>query len=116
MEQLSQLTENQRIEVNEYYARKFAAERDAEREEDAKQAREEKERKRTQAQDQESRSDAHPTTATVTTLEQAFSAGMAMNKTFRFSTYKRFRLVLFRIIRHASYHRVPDIAHHKPTT
>ncbi|CAN0574107.1 unnamed protein product, partial [Laminaria digitata] len=39
------------------------------------------ERKRTQAQEQESRSDAHPTTATVTTLEQAFPAGRAMKKT-----------------------------------
>ena len=80
MEQLSQLTEDQRIEVNEHYARNFAAERDAEREEDAKQAREEEERKRTQAQEQKSRSDAHPTIDTVASLTQAFSAGTAMKK------------------------------------
>ncbi|CAN0580455.1 unnamed protein product, partial [Laminaria digitata] len=64
MEQLSQLTEDQRIEVNEHYARKFNAERE---EAAQQQAREEEE--------QESRSDAHPTAETVTTLGQASLPG-----------------------------------------
>ena len=73
MEHLSHMTEDQKIAVQEHFAQKFAAEREAH---------EEEERMRTHAQEeQDPRSEAHPTTATVTTLEQAFSAGMAMNKT-----------------------------------
>ena len=74
MEHLVNLKEQHRLDLDEAYARKHAAEKEPEREGDAKRAREVEERRRTNAQGQEARSDAHLNTDPMHPLTQSLSA------------------------------------------
>ena len=82
MEHLVNLKEQHRLDLDEAYARKHAAEKEPEREGDAKRAREVEERRRTNAQGQEARSDAHLNTDPMHPLTQAFS-GTTMDQQLR---------------------------------
>lgn len=80
MEHLSNLTEQQQLEVDEVFAKKYAAQQEAERDAFERQAREKEERERTQAQAQGARSGVRPTADTVSALSQALSSGTTMSQ------------------------------------
>ena len=80
MEHLSNLTEQQQLEVDEVFAKKYAAQQEAERDAFERQAREKEERERTQAQAQGARSGVRPTADTVSALSQALSSGTRMSQ------------------------------------
>ena len=82
MEHLSNLTVLQQLELDDAYAKKYAAQRDAERDTSYKRktSTREEERERTQAQAQGAGSDAHPTTDTWSALSQALFSGMTLKQ------------------------------------
>ena len=80
MEHLSNFTEQQQLEVDEVYAKKYVAQRKAERDAEERQAREKEEGERTRAQAQGARSGTHPTIDTVSALSQALFSGMTLKQ------------------------------------